>query len=172
MKWPSRPFFRGWNMQDEAETSHQDVVATSWAASQKPDMDIRFEDLAKIVRDFSHNFSLPSGLSLRKDRAQVARTNLEIFRVVFRKWTPEVLIVLTTEHELGFGALLRLLPGVSSRVLALRLKDLQRQGLVRREVLAQDPLRVQYSLTPRGRVLVDLAAPVFLFLGRELGQYR
>lgn len=53
-----------------------------------------------------------------------------------------------------YGELRRLLPGVSSKVLAERLAWLERHGLASRSVLRSFPKAVSYSLTTRGNSLV------------------
>jgi|SRR5690349_17637805 DNA-binding HxlR family transcriptional regulator len=56
-----------------------------------------------------------------------------------------------------FNALRRRVDGVSEKMLAQTLQALERDGLVRREVQATIPPRVEYSLTPLGeRVAVKL----------------
>jgi DNA-binding HxlR family transcriptional regulator len=47
---------------------------------------------------------------------------------------------------------------VSKKVLSETLKALERDGLVRRQVFAERPVRVEYSLTPLGR---SLTGPLF-----------
>ncbi len=42
---------------------------------------------------------------------------------------------------------------ISGRLLSERLKDLEREGLVRRQVFSEVPIRVEYSLTEKGRAL-------------------
>ena len=39
---------------------------------------------------------------------------------------------------------------ISGRVLSVRLKELERMGIIHREVFPEVPLRVEYSLTPKG----------------------
>jgi len=40
--------------------------------------------------------------------------------------------------------------GVSGRVLSERLKDLENEGIVKREVFPETPVRIEYSLTEKG----------------------
>jgi DNA-binding HxlR family transcriptional regulator len=47
---------------------------------------------------------------------------------------------------------------VSKKVLSGALKSLERDGLVRRHVFAETPVRIEYSLTPLGR---SLTGPLF-----------
>jgi len=55
-----------------------------------------------------------------------------------------------------FNELRKLLPSVSQRILTQQLRDLERDGLVHREVFRVVPPRVEYSLTPMGRSFVPV----------------
>jgi DNA-binding HxlR family transcriptional regulator len=69
------------------------------------------------------------------------------------KWT--LLVVTTLEPgRMRFTELQRHIPGVSQRMLTLTLRNLERDGLVAREVFAEVPPRVEYELTPMGRSLL------------------
>jgi DNA-binding HxlR family transcriptional regulator len=46
--------------------------------------------------------------------------------------------------------------GISGRVLSERLKDLEIQGVVKREVYPETPVRIEYSLTEKGLALEPL----------------
>lgn len=52
-----------------------------------------------------------------------------------------------------FGALQRSLGGISQKVLTSHLRDLEARGLVHRQVFAEVPVRVEYSLTELGESL-------------------
>jgi len=43
--------------------------------------------------------------------------------------------------------------GVSGRVLSERLKDLEKEGIVKREIYPETPVRIEYSLTEKGIAL-------------------
>ena len=43
--------------------------------------------------------------------------------------------------------------GISARVLSVRLKELEKEDIITREVFPEVPIRVCYSLTPKGRAL-------------------
>lgn len=55
-----------------------------------------------------------------------------------------------------FGELRREVGDVTDRVLTRQLRDLESDDLVHREVFAEVPPRVEYSLTDRGRTLQPL----------------
>jgi DNA-binding HxlR family transcriptional regulator len=57
------------------------------------------------------------------------------------------------DGPLRFNELRRRVEGVSQKMLAQSLQALERDGLVNREVQSTFPLKVEYSLTPTGKVL-------------------
>lgn len=79
--------------------------------------------------------------------------------VVGGKWKPLVLWALSVQPR-RFGALRRELPGVSEKVLTQQLRELERDGIVRRTVHAQVPPHVEYSLTELGASLEQALAPL------------
>jgi DNA-binding HxlR family transcriptional regulator len=79
--------------------------------------------------------------------------------VVGGKWKPMVLWALSTGPR-RFGALRRELPGVSEKVLTQQLRELEHDGIVRREVHRQVPPKVEYSLTELGASLDRALAPL------------
>jgi len=71
------------------------------------------------------------------------------------KWVLLILHNLCTTTR-GFNELLRLVDGISPRILSLRLKDLVEHGLVSKEVLPTNPPQVHYSLTSKGESLKSI----------------
>ncbi|BAJ50702.1 transcriptional regulator, HxlR family [Candidatus Caldarchaeum subterraneum] len=69
------------------------------------------------------------------------------------KWSKEILQTLG-DGPLHSAELVDSLPGLSWKIASDRLRKLCRHGLVERMVqTCESPIRVQYSLTPRGRLL-------------------
>ncbi len=68
------------------------------------------------------------------------------------KWKPLILYYLLGA-TLRFGEIQRLIPQVSRRMLTQHLRELERDGIVHREVYAEVPPKVEYSLTETGRSL-------------------
>ncbi|WP_239308833.1 MULTISPECIES: helix-turn-helix domain-containing protein [unclassified Frankia] len=79
-------------------------------------------------------------------RACPSRRTME---TVTSKWGVLALAALT-QGEYRFNALRRRVDGVSEKMLSQTLQALERDGLVRRDVQATIPPRVEYSLTPLG----------------------
>jgi DNA-binding HxlR family transcriptional regulator len=69
------------------------------------------------------------------------------------KWTVMVVGGLA-KGPMRFNALLRLIGGVSHRMLTLTLRGLEHDGLVKRTVYPSVPPKVEYELTEVGRSLI------------------
>ena len=82
---------------------------------------------------------------------QVCGVNVA-FGVVGGKWKPTILWLLSTGRH-RFAELRRGMPGISEKVLAQQLGDLQRDGLVDRRQYPGYPLHVEYLLTDDGQRL-------------------
>src|SRR5215212_834934 len=72
--------------------------------------------------------------------------------LVGKRWTGAILLVLM-DGPLHFSGIRQLVPELSDRLLSERLKELEAEGIVERRVLDGSPVRVEYSLTDRGRAL-------------------
>src|ERR1700755_1374534 len=75
--------------------------------------------------------------------------------VVCGKWTLLVIRDLA-EGSSRFCELERSLEGISPRTLSLRLRALEREGIVERHTFPEVPPRVEYALTKKGVALVPL----------------
>lgn len=69
--------------------------------------------------------------------------------LIGKRWTGAIVFALT-ERPLRFGELAKAVPGLSDRLLSKRLRELEREGLVERQVEPGSPVRVSYSLTEAG----------------------
>jgi DNA-binding HxlR family transcriptional regulator len=86
----------------------------------------------------------------------------ESFNLLFQKWSLEILYTLLLKNAIGFGEIKRILT-VNSRTLSDKLKMLQAHGYITRNVAAGPPLRVEYSLTSKGKDTVLLALPLLYY---------
>lgn len=73
------------------------------------------------------------------------------------KWKPVLLFHLMAGAK-RYSQLQRLIPNASDRMLTRSLRELERDGLVDREVFAEVPARVEYSLTTDGETLYPILA--------------
>ena len=61
------------------------------------------------------------------------------------------IILYLYQGDKRYSELVRLMPDISERMMTKQLKELKEDGLIKREVFAEVPPRVEYSLTELGR---------------------
>jgi DNA-binding HxlR family transcriptional regulator len=76
--------------------------------------------------------------------------------VLGRQWSLLVLRDVSFFRNVRFSDMLRTNPGLTSRLLALRLKELQKEGLIVRQPNPDDHREVWYNLTEKGRDVVPI----------------
>ena len=76
-----------------------------------------------------------------------------------RRWQLSVLYAALT-GALRFNEFAEAVGGISPRMLAERLRDLEAAGLIERTVIPSSPPQVEYRLTARGRKLAPLMAAI------------
>jgi len=70
------------------------------------------------------------------------------------KWSVHTIIVLGKADKMRFGELMKSIHGISQRMLTVTLRNLERDGLLTRQVYPEIPPRVEYRLTELGRGLL------------------
>ncbi len=83
------------------------------------------------------------------------------------KWAVLILLLLRNE-PMRFNALRRAIEGISQKMLAQVLRSLERDGLVRRRVIATVPVTVEYSILPLGATLAAAVDPLRDWAERNL----
>jgi DNA-binding HxlR family transcriptional regulator len=83
----------------------------------------------------------------------------ENFGMLSQKWNLEILYTLFLKSTISFSQMKKTL-GVNPRTLSDKLKTLKQRGYIERTVKTEPPLRVEYTLTARGRNTVLLALPL------------
>lgn len=71
------------------------------------------------------------------------------------KWKPLIIHYLA-DGKKRFGELRKLIGGITQRSLTMQLRELEKNGIVSREVFAEVPPRVEYTLTSYGKTLTPL----------------
>ncbi len=88
--------------------------------------------------------------------------------IIGGKWKPIILHMLS-EETMRFGELKRNIPPVSQKVLTQQLRELEADGIVRRQVYAEVPPKVEYSLTELGLTLKPILQDLYAW-GRQIDQ--
>ena len=74
------------------------------------------------------------------------------FQLLGKRWSALIVQDLM-EGRRRFRELLQHLPRINDKVLSQRLKELEQMGVIQRQLFAEVPVRVEYTLTPMGRGL-------------------
>ena len=90
------------------------------------------------------------------DPATLMLETAKLRKLITKRGTLEILVPLCCTSEAVRHEEFRiLLKGFSSKTLALRLKELEKGGILRRQAYNEIPPRVEYQLTPKGQELVE-----------------
>lgn len=74
------------------------------------------------------------------------------FDLLGKKWTGLIIRCLLDGPK-RFSDLTEIIPHISAKVLADRVKELERLGIIDRNVYPEIPVRIEYTLTQKGREL-------------------
>lgn len=97
------------------------------------------------------------------------RTWHDLWAILGCKWTFHVIRVLSTDDAgLGFNEIRRRIDDITPTMLARRLDQLEREGIVAKSIVASSPPASNYTLTETGEALADLLVEIErLHPGRE-----
>lgn len=93
------------------------------------------------------------------------------FKIIGKRWT--VLIIREILRGITkFNRFMENIDGISPKVLTERLRELEQLGIIRRRIVSEYPVRVEYDLTPTGRafepILLSAAAFSMKFMPRSV----
>lgn len=74
--------------------------------------------------------------------------------LIGRRWTGAIIYVLL-RTRCRFATLREAIPEITDRMLSERLQELEMEGIVERTVIPEIPVRVEYSLSAKGRALAS-----------------
>src|ERR1700678_126995 len=85
-------------------------------------------------------------------------------------WTMSVI----AEHgqPMRFSRIMDQVEGISQKSLTKTLRGLERDGLITREVFAEVPPRVEYTITALGSEMLDNVAPLWLWVAKSVQRLR
>lgn len=83
-----------------------------------------------------------------------------VLKVIFNKWKPYIIHGIASDGSTRFNVFTRRL-GITEKVLAENLQELESDGLIKRTVYAEVPVRVEYSLTSAGEQIVSILKAIY-----------
>ena len=115
----------------------------------------------------AHVFDDPCS-ALTQDQQTLVR---EVLARTVDKWGLWVLTELSEDGPLRFSRLLERVSRISQKSLTATLRQLERDGLITRTMVAQVPVRVDYAITPLGAALVEHVHPLWLWAIAHLAAF-
>jgi DNA-binding HxlR family transcriptional regulator len=90
--------------------------------------------------------------SLAERRESCCSAYHRAVELIGKRWSGAIVFVLM-DGPLRFSEVKLLVPDISDRLLSERMKELEAEGIVQRQVMDEMPVRVEYCLTVKGRAL-------------------
>ena len=90
------------------------------------------------------------------DVESLMKETSELRKVITKRGTLEILIPLCCSTDpVRYLTFRKSMKGFSSKTLTIRLKELEKSGILNRQSFNEIPPRVEYRLTPKGQELVE-----------------
>jgi len=93
------------------------------------------------------------------------------FRIIGKRWTVLIIREILRGYT-QFNRFMENIQGISPKVLTERLRELEQLGIIRRKIVSEYPLRVEYSLTEMGKgfepVLLSAASFSMMYMPRAV----
>ena len=84
----------------------------------------------------------------------------DTIHLLSKKWALLIMRELYDNKKMRYNELRISLNGISPKTLTERLRELENEGLVKREIFAEVPARVEYSLTEKGLEMAASLKPI------------
>lgn len=91
--------------------------------------------------------------------------------LIGRRWTGAIIRAMLVGGITRFSDLTQAVPGLSDRMLSERLKELEVEGIVRRIVFPETPVRIEYQITDKGRGLGNVVNSIGAWANEWLPGY-
>jgi DNA-binding HxlR family transcriptional regulator len=95
---------------------------------------------------------------LDEQRVQWMDQNMKVcpinnsFRVMGKKFTVLILRNMMHLSQTRFNQFLEI-EDINSKILSARLKEMEKEGLIKRKIFHETPIRIEYTLTEKGQAL-------------------
>lgn len=83
-----------------------------------------------------------------------------IYDYLSKKWTMSIIITIGNFGNLRFSDLLGRMKGATAKIISQRLKELEKEGIMKRNSFNETPPRVEYELTRKGKKLMTTLTPL------------
>ena len=85
------------------------------------------------------------------------------FRIVGKKFTIHILRNMILLNQTRFNQFLDSVEGINPKTLSVRLREMEKSGLIKRKVYPDIPIRIEYSITEKGEALKPIIMQMAAF---------
>ena len=85
------------------------------------------------------------------------------FRVVGKKFPVLILRDMMNSHKSRFNQFLESVEGINPKTLSVRLREMEKNGLIQRKVFPETPIRIEYYITEKGKALKPILEQMAAF---------
>ncbi len=85
------------------------------------------------------------------------------FKIIGKKFTIHILRNITMLHQHRFNQFLESIEGINPKTLSVRLKEMEKSELINRKVFNETPIRIEYSVTEKGKALKPIIMQMAAF---------
>jgi len=75
------------------------------------------------------------------------------FKIIGKKFTVHIIRNISMQGQTRFNQFLDSIEGANPKTLSARLKEMEKAGLITRQVYDEAPIRIEYNLTKKGKDL-------------------
>ena len=85
------------------------------------------------------------------------------FKIVGKKFTIHILRNMIFLNQTRFVQFLESVEGINPKTLSVRLREMEKSGLIKRSVYPDTPIRVEYTITEKGKALKPIIMQMAAF---------
>ena len=105
---------------------------------------------------------MPQELKIISDQMKCCPVD-NTFKIIGKKFTIHILRNITMLHQNRFNQFLESIEGINPKTLSVRLKEMEKSELIKRTVFNETPIRIEYSVTEKGRALKPIIMQMAAF---------
>jgi DNA-binding HxlR family transcriptional regulator len=105
---------------------------------------------------------MPQELKMMSDQMKCCPVD-NTFKIVGKKFTIHILRNITLLHQKRFNQFLESIEGINPKTLSVRLKEMEKSGIIQRKVFNETPIRIEYSVTEKGNALKPIIMEMAAF---------
>ncbi|MGI0082570.1 MAG: winged helix-turn-helix transcriptional regulator [Nitrosopumilaceae archaeon] len=78
------------------------------------------------------------------------------FKIMGKKFTIHILRNMIMLNQTRFNQFLDSVEGINPKTLSVRLREMEKNGLISRKIYPETPIRIEYSVTEKGKALTPI----------------